>query len=187
MVEQVLEVASAQSGKQVYQMQPVGVAQIIEEAINACSSQLREGGFTIDENIESGLPLISADGRAVSRAIENLISNAMKYSGESRWIGLNAVKTSDNSQVIISVSDRGIGISPSDIDHIFDPFFRERKVLEAQIRGSGLGLSLVKHIIESHSGSITVDSSTSGSTFRVILPSFREQPSVIQSTSPLTT
>ena len=187
MVEQVLEVASAQSGKQVYQMQPVGVAQIIEEAINACSSQLREGGFTIDQNIESGLPLISADGRAVSRAIENLISNAMKYSGESRWIGLNAVKTSDNSQVIISVSDRGIGISPSDIDHIFDPFFRERKVLEAQIRGSGLGLSLVKHIIESHSGSITVDSSTSGSTFRVILPSFREQPSAIQSTSPLTT
>lgn len=179
MVEQVLEVASAQSGKQVYQMRPISVAQIIEDAINACSSQLREGGFTLDQHIESGLPLISADARAVSRAIENLISNAMKYSGESRWIGLNAVKGPDDSHVIISVSDRGIGISPSDIDHIFDPFFRERKVLEAQIHGSGLGLSLVKHIIESHSGSITVDSTASGTMFRVTLPALKDQQAVL--------
>lgn len=179
MVEQVLEVASAQSGKQVSQMRPVSVPQIVEEAINACSSQLREGGFTLDQNIESGLPLISADSRAVSRAIENLISNAMKYSGESRWIGLNAIKGPDNSQVIISVSDRGIGISPSDFDHIFDPFFRERKVLEAQIHGSGLGLSLVKHIVESHSGSITVDSNASGTMFRVILPALKDQQQVL--------
>jgi two-component system phosphate regulon sensor histidine kinase PhoR len=124
-----------------------------------CRAQLEEGQFALEQDIASDLPLVNVDSHAVARAVENLITNAIKYSGESRWIGLRAAKAPTEPDVFIEVSDRGIGIQPAELEHVFDPFFRGREVLEAQIHGSGLGLSLVKHIVESHSGTITVNSS----------------------------
>jgi len=156
MVEQVLEFAGAQSGKQTFDLKPTDLTAVIDNAVAACHLQMVEGGFELEKNIAAGLPPVNADGPSLSRAIQNLLSNAMKYSGDSRWIGLRVEKAGDAIQ--IKISDHGVGISSDETDRIFEPFYRGRDVTDAQIHGNGLGLSLVKHIIEGHRGQVTVES-----------------------------
>lgn len=179
MVEQVLEFAGAQSGRKTYEMKPTDLSQIIEDAITACHLQLVEGGFEIERKIAANLPMVKADVAALSRAIQNLLSNAMKYSGDSRWIGLSAevIETANGEQVQIEVSDRGLGVAPSEIGRIFEPFYRGKEAAAAQIHGNGLGLSLVKHIVEAHGGRVNVKSGLGqGSHFAVVLPPSAEFP-----------
>ncbi|MGH9768600.1 MAG: sensor histidine kinase, partial [Blastocatellia bacterium] len=109
MVEQVLEFAGAQSARKSYELRPDEVTQVIEDAITACHLQLAEGGFEIERKIAANLPMVKADAAALGRAIQNLLSNAMKYGGDSRWIGLSAesVKTANGAEIQIRVSDRG--------------------------------------------------------------------------------
>ncbi|MFN8003952.1 MAG: sensor histidine kinase [Acidobacteriota bacterium] len=105
--------------------------------------------------------------------MQNLLSNAMKYSGESRWIGLrvDAVKNAGRDEVRLAVTDRGLGIAPQELPHIFEPFYRGKEVSAAQIRGNGLGLSLVKHIVDAHGGRVVVESNVGqGSNFTIFLP-----------------
>lgn len=173
MVEQVLEFAGAQAGKQTYQLRPTELTSVIADALTACDWQLREGGFDLEQQIAAKLPLLNADRAALSRALQNLLSNAMKYSGASRWLHLSvaAVKTPQGEEVRIKVSDRGIGIQPAELPHVFAPFYRGQEVTAAQIHGNGLGLSLVKRIIEAHGGRVSVASKPAqGSTFTLSLP-----------------
>jgi signal transduction histidine kinase len=173
MVEQVLEFAGAQSGRKNYELRTTDLSQVIEDAVTACHMQLAEGDFEIERNIAPRLPLIKADAAALSRAIQNLLSNAMKYRGDSRWIGLSAepVKTANGEEVQIVVSDRGLGIAPSEQERVFEPFYRGKEAQAAQIRGNGLGLSLVKHIVAAHGGRVSVESKVGqGSEFILRLP-----------------
>jgi signal transduction histidine kinase len=109
------------------------------------------------------------DLRFLSRCLQNLIGNAAKYSGDSRWIGVSAELEqfgSQNKRVHISVADRGIGISASELVRIFEPFYRSPSVLAAQIHGTGLGLSVTKHLVEAMGGGVSVLSEPGvGSTF----------------------
>jgi signal transduction histidine kinase len=178
MVEQVLEVAGVQSGRKAYQLYPTDPQPIIEQAINACHLQVLEANVSIEAKIEARLPLIAADATALNRAIQNLINNAIKYGGESGWVGISAeaVKADGRGEVRITVADRGIGIAPTDLPHIFEPFYRGREVIAAQIHGSGLGLSLVKHIVEAHGGRINVTSeSGKGTSITLTLPTVEVQ------------
>jgi len=173
MVEQVLEFAGAQSGRMSYELRPTEAPQVIEDALTACHLQLVEGGFEIEKEIDADLPMVKADAAALGRAIQNLLSNAMKYGGDSRWIGLGAesVKTANGAEVQIKISDRGLGIPPSEQERIFEPFYRGKEVMAAQIRGNGLGLSLVKRIIAAHGGRVSVESKVGqGSRFILRLP-----------------
>jgi len=173
MVEQVLEFAGAQSGRKNYELRTTDLSQVIEDAVTACHMQIAEGDFEIERKIAPHLPLIKADAAALGRAIQNLLSNAMKYHGDSRWIGVSAepVKTSAGEEVQVRVSDRGLGIAPSEQERIFEPFYRGGDVMAAQIRGNGLGLSLVKHIIAAHGGRVSVESNAGqGSVFILRLP-----------------
>ena len=175
MVEHVLEFAGAQSGRKNYELRTTELNQVIEDAVNACRLQLAEGGFEIERKIAANLPMVKADAAALSRAIQNLLSNAMKYSGGSRWIGLSAepVKTANGEDVRIRVSDRGLGVAPSEQERIFEPFYRGKEAQAAQIRGNGLGLSLVKHIVAAHGGRVSVESKVGqGSAFILHLPVF---------------
>jgi signal transduction histidine kinase len=178
MVEQVLEVAGVQSGRKAYQLYPTDPQPIIEQAINACHLQLLEANVSIEAKIDERLPLIAADATALNRAIQNLINNAIKYGGESGWVGVSAegVKIDGGGEVRITVADRGIGIAPTDLPHIFEPFYRGREVIAAQIHGSGLGLSLVKHIVEAHWGRINVTSeSGKGTAITITMPAVEVQ------------
>lgn len=173
MVEQVLEFAGAQSGRQNYELRPTDLNRIVEDAITACRLQLAEGGFEIERKIAADLPMVKADAAALSRAIQNLLGNAMKYGGDSRWIELSAksVKTSNGEEVQIRVADRGLGVAPSEQERIFEPFYRGKEAQAAQIHGNGLGLSLVKHIIAAHGGRVSVESKVGqGSVFILHLP-----------------
>jgi signal transduction histidine kinase len=173
MVEQVLEFAGAQSGRISYELRSTELNQVVEDAVTAWRLQLAEGDFEIERKIADLTLMVKADAAALGRAIENLLSNAAKYSGASRWIGLSveSFKTANGEEVKIKVSDRGLGIAPSEQERIFEPFYRGAEAQAAQIRGNGLGLSLVKHIVAAHSGSVSVESKVGqGSVFIVRLP-----------------
>jgi signal transduction histidine kinase len=111
---------------------------------------------------------------AVSQCLENLVTNALKYGQNARWLRLSATLApegaGDANGVCISVTDRGMGIDPHDLPHIFEPFYRSRAVQVAQIHGTGLGLAVAKQIAEALGGSLTVVSRPGeGSTFTLHL------------------
>ena len=173
MVEQVLEFAGAQSGQQRYEFNPISPADFIDGALAACQAQIQERNFYIERVTEKNLPPVRGDGAALKRALQNLISNAIKYDGESRWVRIGAQRGTGKhgNEVRIAVEDRGLGISSLDIAHIFEPFYRGHEAVAAQIKGSGVGLSLVKQIVEAHGGKISVKSTPGvGSTFTFSLP-----------------
>ncbi len=173
MIEQVLEFAGIQSGQQPYALQPVQLNLLLEEFAQANQAWLAERGFQLQLNLAPDLPVVEADAAALRRALQNLLNNAQKYSGASRWIGLQAEVEVDSQpqQVALSISDRGRGIAAQDLPHIFEPFYRSSDVKAAQIHGNGLGLSLVQNIVQAHHGTITAQSNVgTGSTFTIRLP-----------------
>jgi signal transduction histidine kinase len=173
MVEQVLTFAGAQSGRSQYVLQHTEVVPVIESAIQAMQHQLREGGYTLDLTVASGLAPIKADSIALKRSLQNLLSNAIKYGGEARWIGVDValVPSEHGADLLIGVADHGPGIDPDDLPHIFEPFYRGRAAVTMQAHGSGLGLSLVKNAVEAHGGRISVESQPGrGTCFTLRLP-----------------
>jgi len=173
MIEQVLEFAGARSGRQKLELQPVSVGELIDNVLASSQPLLRERDFRIEKEIAADLPQVMADAPALSRALRNLIDNAMKYSGENRWIGVRAMDTSSGkkAEVRITVSDRGIGIPAGDLRYIFEPFWRGGEAASAQIHGNGLGLNLVRTIINAHGGGVRVQSAPGqGSSFTLTLP-----------------
>jgi signal transduction histidine kinase len=114
--------------------------------------------------------MISADKTALSSAIQNLIANSVKYSNGSKWLRVSAIN--GGGSVKISVEDKGIGISSDELRRIFEPFYRAKEVVDAQISGNGLGLNLVKKVVEAHGGNVSAISKPGkGSTFTIELPS----------------
>jgi signal transduction histidine kinase len=173
MVEQVLEFAGAQSGQQRYEFRSTDVSHFINSAVAACQAQIEERHFSVETIIDPELPPVKGDGAALKRAMQNLISNAIKYDGESRWARISAEVSAEQkgNEVQITVADRGMGISSADLGHIFEPFYRGHEAVAAQIKGSGVGLSLVKQIVEAHGGRISVKSTLgTGSVFTMHLP-----------------
>jgi signal transduction histidine kinase len=183
MVEQTLEFAGIQSGKRSYTLQSTSVRDVIADALSACRPLLDENGFQVETRIAPVLPPISADREALARAFQNLIINAVKYSGDQRWIGISAREGRDSTPfaVLIEVQDKGLGINSSEIRQIFEPFYRGKDVLAAQIHGNGLGLSLVRDVVKSHGGVVQVESHPGrGSVFSIRLPAIADEPRVIE-------
>lgn len=169
MVEQILEFAGAKSGKRKYDFKSVEVGKIIEDAIGECRPLIEEKGFTLEKEIAENLPPISADKRALTQAVQNLIANSIKYSNGEKFVKISA--RNGGGKIKIAVEDKGLGIEKNELGKIFEPFYRSKKVVDAQIHGNGLGLSIVKQIVEAHDGKIEVESETgSGSKFTIELP-----------------
>jgi signal transduction histidine kinase len=148
---------------------PVAIATVLRDVVTAAAAIAGPAGIVIDLDIADHLPAVSGDEAALRRVFQNLVGTAVKYGADARWIGVRAV--SSGGRVEISVSDRGIGIAAAEQAKIFDPFYRAPDVVAAQIQGAGLGLSLVKRIVESHAGTVTLQSAPgAGSTFTVTLP-----------------
>jgi signal transduction histidine kinase len=173
MVDQALEYAGAQSGRKTYAPRPIAVSELIQRAVSASQPQLRERGCVIEQQIAENLPLVQADPSEMTRALQNLIRNAIKYGGERGWVGVQAqaIEGRHGREVYITVRDTGMGIAAEDLPHIFEPFYRSREAVAAQIHGSGLGLSLVRQIVEAHGGRVNVQSTLgNGSAFTIYLP-----------------
>ena len=170
MVEQILDFAGANSGKKKYDLREVKISEIIENALAECQPLIAEKSFKVETEIAENLPEIMADKNALMQAVQNLIANSIKYSNGEKFLKISA--TNGGNKVKIIIEDRGIGIARSDLKHIFEPFFRAKAVVDEQIHGNGLGLSLVKQTVEAHGGKIAVESQIGkGSRFTIEIPS----------------
>lgn len=169
MVEQILEFAGARSGRRKYDFRATDINKIINEAIAECQPMIEEKGFMVEKEIAENLPEILADEKALMQAVQNLIANSIKYGNGSKWLKISA--RGRHNKLKISVEDKGIGIEKSELGKIFEPFYRSKKVVDEQIHGNGLGLSLVRQTVEAHGGRIDVESELGkGSKFIVHLP-----------------
>jgi signal transduction histidine kinase len=116
------------------------------------------------------LPPLLGDGEALRSALQNVIGNAVKYSAAGESVEVT-VESLHDAIVRIRVADRGIGIDAADLPHIFQPFYRGRRALDSQVRGSGIGLSVVMHVVRMHGGDVQVDSRAGeGTTVTIVLP-----------------
>ena len=173
MVEQIMRYAGIESGRAKYDPQPVEVSMVLSHAVAACEAQISESGCKLEQMLEPDLPLALADPIALAHCVRNLLSNALMYAREGGWIGLTAQRLNESKHptVQILVEDRGPGIDPADLPHIFEPFFRGREPVSRQIRGAGIGLSLVKRIMEANGGTASVHSKPgNGSCFTLTVP-----------------
>jgi len=169
MIEQVLDFAGIRSGRRIYNLRKTSIGEVISQALAVFNPQIQQLGFVVDLRVSENLPQITVDKAALIRAVQNLIGNALKYSGQSRWIDIRAFTGAH--ALSIAVEDRGSGIPDDELGHIFEPFYRGRGATDSQIRGSGLGLSLVKNIVEAHGGTVGVTSTVGrGSIFQIDLP-----------------
>jgi len=121
------------------------------------------------------LPQVLADIAALGKCFDNLLSNAMKYSAANRWIAVRArlaqTQNSAEQEVLVTVQDKGVGIPAADLPHVFEPFYRVQSARDTQTRGVGLGLYLVKRMMESTGGRVTVTSEPGlGSFFTLHFP-----------------
>jgi len=146
------------------------VADVIADAVDAVTPDAREHGVTIAVHGNGATPRISGDVPALRSAIVNLVGNAVKYSPRHATVDVSLAVHSDS--VRLRVADRGLGIDRDDLPHIFKPFYRGRRAVDAQIRGTGVGLSVVRHVIDAHRGTIHVESQPGeGTVVTVDLPS----------------
>jgi signal transduction histidine kinase len=161
LVEQVLRFSSARAGHAVGERMPVAVESVIEESLHSRRLGGTDSRIVVEKNLEDGLPLVMADEMALKHAIQNLLDNAVKYGTENGgWIGVFARRVSDGKgdAVEVRIADRGPGIPAEEQPDIFNAFFRGRRAQLDQIHGTGLGLNLVKQIVEAHEGDIRVES-----------------------------
>ena len=160
-VERVLQLAGIAAGRGTAAGTPIPVTTLVQDAVAACRPEIEHAGATIEvafapdrargRAIRPACSACVGDATALRSAIQNLISNAIKYGGESRWVRVAATATAHRATQI-TVEDRGIGIPADDRKHIFEPFYRGREAVSQQIQGSGLGLHLVQRIVEAHGG-----------------------------------
>jgi signal transduction histidine kinase len=175
MVERVMEFAGISTGAPARAPVDVDVASVIADAVSGVSTDARDHGVTLTVHADTTLPKIVGDVDALRSAVQNIIGNAVKYSAVGGSVDVAAVR--QGSAVQIRVTDRGLGIDTGDLPHIFKPFFRGRRAVDAQVRGSGIGLSVVRHVIHAHQGTIQVDSRPGeGTTVTVVLPAGGDLP-----------
>ena len=169
LVDNVLDFSKIEQGKKIYRMRQVALPDVVRAAARAMQYPLEQQGFKLNVSIADNLPSLPGDSDALEQAILNLLSNAMKYSGSARQIELYCAP--NNGNAVIAVTDHGIGIAPQDQPRIFEKFYRVRSTDTDLIAGTGLGLTLVKHVVQAHAGSVEVESTPGrGSTFSIRIP-----------------
>ncbi len=171
LINNILDFSKREKGKLVYNFIEVNISELIDSAINNLDYWMIAKKFIVTTKIEEDI-IAHADPDAIKQAIINLLSNAIKYSHDRKEIYVKLWKT--EKLIYIEVEDKGIGIPEDQIDHIFDKFYRVENNNVAENSGAGLGLTVVKDIVEAHNGKILVESRIDqGSKFTIILNSVR--------------
>ncbi len=168
-VERTLQLSRLTSASQLVQRVPVQLPELIGEVSDSLRPVLTERNIVLDLHVPEGLPAISADRDLLEQVLINLLDNAAKFSPRGRVVSLRAA--AGGGQIEIQIHDQGFGIGPDELQRIFDPYFRSRDGRVGHERGTGLGLALVKTVIEQHGGQIRAESEIDrGTSIRVFLP-----------------
>lgn len=169
LIQNFLDYARLERNKHAFRFSLLPPSRIVETAVEMVRKRVDVSGGRLDVRIDENLPPLMADPDALATALVNLLENARKFSEKSQEILLHA--RAENGSVIFSVTDRGIGIAPSECSEIFRPFYQVDQRLSRQSGGCGLGLSIVQFITRAHQGRISVESEPGqGSTFTIVLP-----------------
>jgi two-component system phosphate regulon sensor histidine kinase PhoR len=173
LTDDLLRLAQIEAGQLLLEFQPITVSAIVEPCIETTRVKTRQKELLLEVQLADGLPSVLGDVRSLQGVIQELLDNAIRYSSTG---GLITIKTSlKESEVVISVSDTGIGIPKADQERIFERFYRTDPARSRESGGTGLGLSIAKHLIEAHGGRIKVESEVGkGSTFYICLPALTE-------------
>ena len=167
-VENILSFSRIDDGRTPYRLEPLDPTGWLRDVSEEFQGQVADAGFTIEASIPDALPPIVADRDALTTAVHNLLDNAVKYSRESRTVQLEATANGDG--LAIAVRDRGAGIRDADRPRIFEKFYRGGGELTERVKGVGLGLSLVQHIVTAHGGTVDVEGREgTGTTFTIRL------------------
>jgi signal transduction histidine kinase len=169
MLDNILDFSKIEAGRKTYDFADGDMAEVIEDVLSGNRYQIINSGFDIQTNIQPDLPPVLIDRDAMAQAISNLLDNAIKYSGEVKRLSITAEALGPDLSV--EIADHGIGIPRAERAKIFEKFYRVGNGLVHDVKGSGLGLSLVKHIVEAHQGTVSVESEVGkGSRFTILLP-----------------
>jgi two-component system sensor histidine kinase VicK len=175
MVTDLLHLSRLDSKEALLRKKPTLVAEMMEEVVDRFSFQMQEKGIYPEIIIGEGVEIAELDRDGIDQVLDNLISNAMKYTGENGRIVLEAYHTEDGS-LAISVQDNGIGIPKKDLDKIFERFYRVDKARSRNMGGTGLGLSIAREIVKAHGGQISLQSELEvGTKVTVLLPQQPQQ------------
>jgi signal transduction histidine kinase len=155
MVERVMEYAGINTGTARPRAE-IDVARLIDEVVAEASAEARDREIRIDTSIAKDLVPVLGDADALRSAVQNILGNAIKYSRSGSTVDVRAEYGADAVRVV--VVDHGLGIDAADVPHIFKPFYRGRHARDAQIRGTGVGLSVVRHVVDAHQGDVQVSS-----------------------------
>ncbi len=169
LVENLLDFGRMESGGMPYRMESIDLAALAARVGDDFESETADERFTLRRQIPSADVPVKGDTEALRRALWNLLDNAVKYSGGSAEATVSLLHK--GSEAALSVSDHGIGIPPGELRDVFRKFFRGAGARDSRVRGSGIGLSMVDHIVRAHRGRVTVESRVgAGSTFTIFLP-----------------
>lgn len=169
LLNNVLDFSKIEAGQKVYRSEPTSLSKVVQAAAGTMRYPLARAGFQLHLHIEDSLTEVPGDRDALEQAVLNLLTNAMKYSGESREIDLRLRR--QDQQAVIEVTDRGVGIPAGHVKRIFEKFYRVPTPENQRIPGTGLGLTLVEHVAKAHGGWVEVGSAPgNGSTFAIHLP-----------------
>ncbi len=169
LINNILDFSRIEAGRKEYEFRQTDIADLVRNTLDSYRYQIEQQGFTFEESIASDLPPVRVDREAIARALVNLVNNALKYSDHEKFLGVKLYGAND--AVKLEVVDHGIGITRREQSKIFEKFYRTEDPLVHNTKGSGLGLSLVRHITQAHGGEIVVESTPGkGSKFIMSLP-----------------
>jgi len=168
-VQKILDIAKIESGKMVYHMGSVDLESVIGETIAMLKIISASKNLAVNKAVEANLPHVTADKDRLEMAVENLVSNAIKFTPPGGRVDIRAKR--QGGDVLVEIQDTGVGIPPEDKDHVFEKYYRVKSGETVNVGGSGLGLVICKKIIEAFKGRIWVESKVGeGSTFKFTLP-----------------
>lgn len=169
LIDNVLDFSKLENGTDALRLKCIEFTKVVDSVVESLEYQLTNAGFVLRRSDDGGPITLLADADAVTGALVNLISNAIKYSPNERAIDVRTFRRRNSA--CVSIADRGIGLSAEDRDRIFDPFYRTDAGKSIGASGTGLGLTLVRHVVEAHGGTIEVESTVGhGSTFTLLFP-----------------
>ena len=169
LINNILNFSRMEAEKKQYHFEPIALNEVVTGVLNTYTSHLEHEGFTTSTELAENLPIIQADREAIAEALINILDNAIKYSTADKHVKIKTGQTI--SMNFVEVEDHGIGIDKQHHKKIFETFYRVSTGLTNNIKGSGLGLSLVSHIMNAHGGMVELESEPGkGSTFRLLFP-----------------